>query len=186
MSRTAVALERAAIALASLALSIGLIALLSGFFAGRDQAGVSAPSGPPGQAVASLGDRHLAAGQPDPAYGSDPPTSGAHHVVAVRRDGVALSDDQTLEALELGDVIVFYGGGHPPPGLSALAETIAGPFSPALAAGGQAVLIAPRVGVNGLVAVAWAHMLRVAAPGDPRLRQFLAYWLGRGAGGACC
>ncbi len=73
--------ERLAIAVASLLLSVGLIAILSGFFASRDQAGVSGSAGGGlGQRFADLGHAHLQPGEPSPAYNSDPPTSGAHLV----------------------------------------------------------------------------------------------------------
>jgi hypothetical protein len=181
VSRTAVALERVAIALASVALSVGLIALLSGYFAGHDGAGVAGTVIAPGQAYADLGHRHLRAGQPAPAYNSNPPTSGAHRVAAVVRDRSRLSDDQLLSALEAGDVVVMYPPPRPPTGLHTLARQLAPPFSAALAAAGQAVILAPRPGLSGLVALSWAHLLRAAAPSDPGLSQFISFWLGRGA-----
>jgi Protein of unknown function (DUF3105) len=174
-------LERIAIVLASLALSIGLIALLSGFFAGRDQAGVSGGQLGPGEAFADQGSALLAPGQPRPAYDSNPPTSGAHFPKPVLRDGAPLTDDQLIQALSLGDVVIMYGGSAPPPGLRTLATGLASPFTPALAATGQAVILSRRPGTTGLIGLAWAHMLRVAAPQDPLLRRFAAFWLGRGA-----
>jgi Protein of unknown function (DUF3105) len=175
--------ERIAIGLASLALSVGLIILVSGYFAGRDQAGVSGAGSGPGLAYADLGHAALAPGQPRPAYNSDPPTSGAHIPELVSRDGVALSDDQLLQALQLGDVVIFYGSRRPPAGLEQLASSAAPRFTPALAATGETVIVAPRAGTTGLVAVAWSHLLRVSSPGDPQLRDFVAFWLGRGAPG---
>jgi hypothetical protein len=176
-------LEALAIALASLALSIGLIVLLSGFFANRDQAGVSGTGTGPGQAFADLGHGVLRPGQARPAYNSNPPTSGSHVPVAATRDGVSLSDDQLLQALEVGDVVIFYGTRQPPAGLRQLALSTAPPFTPALAAAGQSVIIAPRPGTTGLVATAWTHLLQVPSPGAPQLRQFVDFWLGRGAPG---
>jgi hypothetical protein len=96
-------------------------------------------------------------------------------------DNQQLSDNQLLEALELGDVVVFYGTRAPPAGLGKLASSLAAPFTPALAAAGQAVVTARRPGTTGLIALAWAHMLRVARPSDPLLGTFIDYWLGRGA-----
>jgi hypothetical protein len=177
-------LERVAIVLASLALSVGLIALLSGFFASRDQAGISGGAAGPGQEFRDLGDAHLRPGQPRPVYDSDPPTSGAHLPVAVLRDRAHLSDDQLLEALALGDVVLVYGGAEPPPGLASLARAVAAPFTPALAAAGQAVILARRPATAGVIGLAWTHMVRVATPRDPLLGQFARFWLGRGAGGA--
>ncbi len=177
------ALERLAIVVASLALSIGLIAALSGFFAGRDEAGVSGPSAPAGQQFRDLGHARLAPGEPHPAYDSNPPTSGAHVPEPVRRDEAKLNDDQLLQSLEAGDVVIMYGGRNPPPGLRRLARTVTGPFTPALAAAGQAVILARRPGTAGLLGLAWAHMVHVSAPTDSLLRQFADYWLGRGASG---
>lgn len=176
-------LERVGIALGSLALSVGLIAILSGFFAGRDTAGVSGGIGGPGQAFSDLGHAHLRPGQAHPPYNSDPPTSGAHVPAALRHDRTRLSNDQLLQALESGDVVIAYGGPSPPPGLTALADAAAPPFTPALVAAGQAVILAPRPGTQGVVGLAWAHLLRVDSPRDPALRQFVEFWLGRGAPG---
>ncbi len=174
-------LERLAIILASLALSIGLIALLSGFFAGRDQAGLATAGAALGQHFPDQGAAHLRPGDLHPAYNSDPPTSGAHVPVPVTRDEAQLTDDQLLQALEAGDVVTEYGTPVPPAGLRALATSIAGRFSPALAAGGQAVVLAYRPGTAGIVALAWTRMLHVDSVRDPRLRQFAEQWLGHGA-----
>jgi Protein of unknown function (DUF3105) len=174
-------LERIAIVLASLALSIGLIALLSGFFAGRDQAGISGGQIGPGEAFADQGSALLASGAPHPAYDSTPPTSGAHVPEPVLHDGTQLTDDQLLGALALGDVVIMYGGPAPPPGLRTVATGLAGPFSPALAAAGQAVILSRRPGTTGLMGLAWTHMVHVASPRDPLLRRFATFWLGRGA-----
>jgi uncharacterized protein DUF3105 len=175
------ALEWAAIVVASLAVAFGAIALLSGFFAGRDQAGVGGVGTIPGVSFADLGHAHLRPGQPDPRYNSNPPTSGPHVPLPVYGDDQRLSDDQLLEALELGDVVVMYGDSAPPAGLQRLVNSLAAPFTPALSAAGQAVVLARRPGTQGLVGLAWTHMLRVSRPGDPLLRTFIDYWLGRGA-----
>ncbi len=175
--------ERIAIVVASLLLSVGLIALLSGFFAARDQAGVVGANGVtgPGIPYRDLGHAHLLPGQPHPSYNSDPPTSGAHVPQAVTRNQARLTDDQLLTALELGDIVIIYGTPKPPPGLEALARSVAGPFSPSLATAGQAVILARRPGTAGLIGLAWTRMLRVASAQDPPLRQFAQVWLGRGA-----
>jgi hypothetical protein len=99
----------------------------------------------------------------------------------VLHDATRLADDQLLQALALGDVVVVYGAPAPSPGLRELTAGITGPFTPALAAAGQAVILARRPGTAGLIGLAWTHMIRVSAPQDPRLRQFLAFWVGRGA-----
>jgi hypothetical protein len=177
------ALERVAIIVASLVLSIGLIALLSGFFAGRDQAGVSVSSSGPGEQFRDLGHAHLRPGDVRPLYDSIPATSGAHIPEPVLRQNSQLNDDQLLQALEAGNVVIMYGGQTPPPGLEALARKLAGPFKPALAAAGQAVILARRPGAAGLIALAWAHSAHVSAPDDSLLATFTQYWLGRGAPG---
>jgi uncharacterized protein DUF3105 len=174
-------LERLAILIASLALSVGLIILLSGFFAGRDQAGVSGAATGPGQAFADLGHPALRPGQPRPAYNSNPPTSGAHVNQAIPRAGAALNVDQLLSALQAGDVVILYGSSRPPAGLEQFARSAAPPFTPELAATGDAVILARRPGTTGVLALAWAHMLHVPGVSDPRLQDFVGFWLGRGA-----
>ena len=182
-SRLVRVVERIAIGVASLVLSIGLILLLSGYFAGRDQAAVSGGTSGPGQAFSDLGHATLSPGQPRPSYNSNPPTSGPHAPEAVVRNGATLNDDQLLQALQLGNVVIVYGTKQPPPGLAKFASTAAPPFTSALAAAGDAVILARRPGTAGLVALAWAHLLRVNSPSDPQLGQFVSFWLGRGASG---
>lgn len=176
-------MEWAAIVIVSLAVAFGAIALLSGFFAGQDQAGVSGGDIGPGEAFADQGDVHLRPGQPHPRYDSNPPTSGAHVVEQVTADDAHLSDDQLLEALELGNVVIAYGSPSPPPALSVLARSLAAPFTPALAISGAAVILDHQPGMPGVTALAWAHMVRVAIPTDPLLGQFVQFWLGKGAPG---
>ena len=181
MKTATTVLERVAIVVASLVLSIGLIAVLSGFFAGRDAAGVSGATTQIGKQYPDLGHAHLQPGQPHPVYNSDPPTSGAHIPEPILLDRNVLNDDQLLEALEDGDVVFMYGSDRPPAELVALARSEAGPFSPALAAAGQAVILARRPGTNGVMAVAWTHLLHLRTAADPALRAFIRQWLGRGA-----
>jgi hypothetical protein len=177
-------LEWAAIVVVSLAIAIGVIAILSGgLLAGHDQPGVSGAANVVGEQFRDLGHAHLQPSQPKPAYDSDPPTSGAHVPVPVQRDEAELSDDQLLQALEVGDVVIMYGARRPPPGLTALARNVAAPFSPALAVAGQAVILARRPRTTGVIGLAWTHMLRVSASNDPPLHTFAQAWLGRGAPG---
>ena len=183
MKTATTVLERVAIVVASLALSIGLIAVLSGFFAGRDAAGVSGAATQIGKQYPDLGHAHLQPGQPHPVYNSDPPTSGAHIPEPILLDRNVLNDDQLLEALEVGDVVIMYGTRNPPAGLNALARSLAPPFSTAIAEAGQAIVLARRPGTAGLIALAWTRMLRVASANDPLLRGFLQEWLSRGAPG---
>ncbi|MGH2916657.1 MAG: DUF3105 domain-containing protein [Solirubrobacteraceae bacterium] len=173
-------IERALIVVASVAIAIGVIALLSGgLLAGRDAPALSNPDAGPGKAFPDLGAAVLAPGELRPVYNSDPPTSGPHVPVPVTRGGAQLSDDQLLQALEVGDVVLMYGGAQPPPGLHALAAGVA-PFTPALAATGGAVVLASRPGTRGVIALAWTRMLRAPSAADPALRAFAQYWLGRG------
>ncbi len=177
-------LERIAVVVVALAVSVGLIGLLSGFFQSRDQPGVSGnPNAVIGLQFRDLGHAYLVPGAPRPAYDSIPPTSGAHIPQAVRRDGTRLNDDALLQALELGDIVIMYGTPAPPAGLHALARRVAGPFTPTLAAAGQAVILAERPGTSGLIGLAWTRMVRVRTPGDPSLRAFAEQWLGQGASG---
>jgi hypothetical protein len=177
-------LERSAIVLLSLALSIGVIAVLSGgLLAGRDQPGVSGNGSGPGVQYRDLGDARLAPGQRRPAYDSQPPTSGPHLPATVKRDESELSDDQLLQSLAAGDVVIMYGTRRPPAGLRSLALEIAAPFTPALAAVGQAVILARRPGAAGLTGSAWTHLVSVNSPNDPLLREFIQAYLGRGAPG---
>jgi hypothetical protein len=180
-SRTGRLIERGAIVVASLVLSVGSVALLSGYFAGNDTAGVTGGSDGPGKVFKDLGDAYLPPNRLQPPYNSDPPTSGAHVPEAVTRDDRPLDDNQLLQALSLGNVVIMYGGKGPPPGLSALVAQLSGTFTPALAATGQAVILAPRPGTSGLIALAWTRMLRVGSPADPQLRAFIDFWLGKGA-----
>jgi Protein of unknown function (DUF3105) len=179
--RVNVWLERLAIAVASLALSIGLIALLSGYFAGKDQAGVSGAAAV-GQQFRDLGHAPLKRGSHHPSYDSSPPTSGAHVPEPIRHNESRINDDQLLQALEEGNVVIMYGTHRPPAGLVNVARAITGgPFSPALAAAGQAVILARRPGTSGLIGLAWTHLVHVDAPSDDVLQAFAQYWLGRGA-----
>jgi hypothetical protein len=175
-------LERVAIVIVSLAIAVAVIALLSGGLAGsQDDPGVTGGQVGPGLAFRDMGDLHLRPGQPRPQYNSDPPTSGPHNPVNVTRDRATISDDQLLQALQVGDVVLMYGTRKPPAGLVQLAALQAPPFTPALAATGGAVILARRPGTQGVVALAWTHMLRATGPTDPQLPSFIQYWLGRGA-----
>ncbi len=175
-------LEWLAITVAALAIAVGVIAFLSGgLLAGRDQPGVSGDGSPVGVRYRDQGHALLAPGVLRPMYDSEPPTSGAHVPVAVERDYAQLSDDQLLQALQVGDVVIMYGTSKPPAGLPALAASIAAPFTPALAAAGQAVILARRAALNGLVGLAWTRAIHVSSVRDPALRSFTQFWLGRGA-----
>lgn len=176
-----------AIALTLLIAVAGAIVLLL-VFEGRDSSQVrqqaSGATAGPGRLLPDQGDARLAPGQPHPRYLTDPPASGPHQSIGITSDadGTRLSVDQLLEALSLGDVVLLYDGRHPPPGLRALASQIAGgPFTGALAASGQAVVLARRDGTHGILALAWRHELQASSAGDPALASFADYWIARGA-----
>lgn len=144
----------------------GLVGLLA-LFHGRDSAGLSggaaAPQGP---------------GTPEAAPG-DPPTSGAPGGNLQRETEVA--DPVLVKALSIGDVALVYGTAKPPPELVRLRDDATGPFDPELAAAGQMAFLVRRQGVTGVQALAWKRRLAVAGPTDPRLREFIDAWLGKGA-----
>ena len=79
-------------------------------------------------------------------------------------------------------MVLAYGASKPPAGLSAVANEVAGRFTAALAAAGQAVILDHRPDTKGVIALAWTRMLHVSSSGDPALREFIQGFLGRGAG----
>jgi hypothetical protein len=177
--------RRLAIVLAGVVLVLGGVVVLQLVLSSRDDADVSgAAAAGPGELQRDLGSKHLPSGQHVPLEGlTDPPTSGAHHPRLVTRDGAVLSPDEILHALELGDVILFYGGAKPPAALRALQDDVSGPFDAEVAAAGQQVILARRPGVRGVTAAAWRRLLRAPGADDPALRSFAEAWLGRGARG---
>jgi len=153
-------LRRLGLGLLTVLVAVGGFVLVLLFFEGRDSSQQSVGTDLPGQAV------------PDQRQARTP--------AAIGRDGVQLSDDQLLHALELGDVVLLYGTNAPPPRLRALQQQVSGPFDPVLAANGAAVILARRPGTDGVVALAWRRILRAPGPTDPALADFANYWLGRG------
>jgi hypothetical protein len=148
----------------------------------RDKAGITSAAGP-GKAFPDQGKRHLRPGErPNVAYNSNPPTSGPHVPEEITANGKTLTDNQLLQALELGNVVLAYPQRTPPRALSALANSLAGPFDQALVDSGQAVILARRPGLRSVVAVYWRHLLPVASPEDPALGDFARYWLDHGPG----
>ena len=172
----------ARVVLAAVVVAAGLIGILL-FFNSRDTSTFESSSGP-GQLFPDQGRAHLRAGAPRPrfSYASHPPTSGPHVAVVPASDARALSRDELLQAIELGDVVLVYGDRALQPGLRAVASRLSGPFSRSLAAAGQAVVLDYQRGTKGVVAVAWRHLLRGHGPHDPQVAGFVQYWLGRGAG----
>jgi hypothetical protein len=159
-------LIRLGIALLTLVVAAGGFVAVVLFFEGRDSSQVPNAAGngtAPGQVVT------------DQRHAQAPAT--------IRHDAVRLSDDQLLHALELGDVVLVYGTRTPPQPLRALQRKVSGGFDRVLAANGAAVILAYRVGTDGVVALAWRRMLQVPAASDRAIEDFADYWLGRGAGG---
>jgi hypothetical protein len=167
------------IATGAVVLVVGL-ALLALAFNSRDDAEVGATAGP-GAQEPDRGAAHLPAGQRAEVPAGELPASGPHRPDPVVSERRRLSDDQILHALELGDVVVLYDAPEPPAALVRLQEEVAGPFDPALAAAGQAVILARRDGAGPATALAWRRVLRAGSASDPALRDFAEALLGRGA-----
>lgn len=151
--------------LLTLVVALGGFVLVLLFFEGRDESAV------PQQADGARVPGRVVADQ-----------RRAQAPAPIRRDATALSDDQLLHALELGDVVLVYGTSTPPRALRALQERVSGPFDPVLAANGAAVILARRAGTEGVVALAWRRILRAPSASDPALEDFADYWLGRAGG----
>jgi hypothetical protein len=159
-------LRRLGLALLTLILALGGFVLVLLFFESRDDSqvpGGASGADAPGQVVR------------DQRRAQAPAT--------LRRDGIQLTEDQLLHALELGDVVLVYGGVRSPPSqLRTLQQQVSGPFDPVLAANGAAVILAYRPGTDGVVALAWRRILRAPSASDPALEDFADYWLGRAGG----
>jgi hypothetical protein len=175
--------RRALIALAVVLVAAAACVALISLLASRDSSQVGGASGP-GALEPDRGSRRLGAdAPPTPASAPDrPPTSGPHREVAVSRDGAELSDDELLSVLQLGNVVIAYDSEKAPDALVALQDEVSGAFDPGLAAAGQAVILARRPGVGGVVALAWRRRLKASGPDDPKLREFAEAWLGQGPG----
>jgi hypothetical protein len=158
-------LRRALLVVAGVAVAVAAVAALVLLLGSRDESQLSTAAQGPGQV------------QPD---GTDPPAGGPHSDALVTRDRRPLTDDQLVNALALGDVVILYEGSKPPPTLVRVQREVAGPFDAELAAAGQAVILAPRSGAGPATALAWQRIQRADDPADPRLREFAEFWLGRG------
>jgi hypothetical protein len=120
--------------------------------------------------------------QPPDGSPERPPTSGKHTDAAITEDHTELTDDQIVNALQLGDVIITYEESKPPKALVALQRDVqGGAFDAFLAGAGQAVLLMHRPGA-GTQALAWRRRLVASGPDDPKLRDFADAWLGQGPG----
>jgi len=174
--RSRQALTALAVAGLAAAACLALILVLTS----RDSGDVAAARGPgvlqPDHGLRRLPDSApaRAASPPD-----DPPTSGAFRVEALASDGIRISDDALLTALSSGNVVLAYDAARPPTALRRLQRQIAGKFDTFNEGAGQAVILARRPGVSGVIALAWRRVLRVSDPTDPRLFDFVNAWLGQ-------
>jgi hypothetical protein len=162
----------------ALAACVGLITVLTS----RDSSQVNEIAGP-GTSEPDHGSGRVNRGPATPASPADrPPTSGKHREAHVLKDQTELSDDQILDALQSGNVIITYEEAKPPAALVALQRDVqGGPFDAFLSGAGQAVILARRPGA-GVQALAWRRRLIASGPDDPKLREFADAWLGQGPG----
>ena len=154
----------------ALPILVGIVIVVGGayglikVFQGRDSADLAQDGGSgaaPGTVESSPG---------------DPPTSGRSGGNLQREGKVAAP----VRALATGDVALVYGTAEPPPALTRLRNDATGSIDPELAAAGQMAFLVRRKGVTGIQALAWKRRLKVEAPTDPRLREFVDAWLGKG------
>lgn len=164
-------MRRVVIVVATVLVAAGACVALIALLASRDSGQVAESSGPGVLEPERTSDA--------PAPPEDPPTSGPHRPEPVERDAAELTQDQLLEALSQGNVVIAYDAAEPPAELVTLQEEVAGPFDPQLAAAGQAVILARRPGVGGIVALAWRRKLEASGPDDPALREFTEAYLGQ-------
>jgi hypothetical protein len=170
-------------------LVVGAVVLVLGVLAGvlflavgRDDPAVGGRDQGPGVLYPDQGTKHLALGDvPKVTFNSDPPTSGPHIPDPVLRDGVRLTQDQELQALERGNVVVFYDSASTGRALRRLQHQLTGPYLSAVGAAGQALILDQRPGTRGVIAASWRHLLTVKSADDPQLLAFANYWIGRGA-----
>jgi hypothetical protein len=84
-----------------------------------------------------------------------------------------------------GNVVLLYSDERLTAELRALALDTGGPATPALIRAGQAVVVRRQPGLRiPVVAVTSDRRLDAQRPGDPQLRAFIEYWLGRQGGEA--
>jgi hypothetical protein len=168
----------AGVVVVALAACVGLITVLTS----RDSSQVNETSGP-GTLEPDHGEGWVTTGPPTPVSPANrPPTSGKHRAEHVVKDQTKLSDDQILDALQSGNVIITYEEAKPPAALVALQRDVqGGPFDAFLSGAGQAVILARRPGA-GTQALAWRRRLIASGPDDPKLRDFAEAWLGQAPG----
>lgn len=162
-------MRRGLLALAIAGLAATACAVLITIIASRDRSAVGGED-TIGTLEPDRGANHVDDGPQTPASPPDqPPTSGPHRPEPVERDQTELSDDQILEALHLGNVVIAYEGDPP-------TELQGDPFTPELAAAGQAVILASRPGIGQTTALAWRRRATEQLP------EFIEAYLGQGPG----
>jgi hypothetical protein len=83
-------------------------------------------------------------------------------------------------AVAAGNVVLLYSDERLTADLRALALDTGGPATPELVRAGQAVVVRRQPGLRVAVVGLTTHRRQDAQrPGDPRLRAFIEYWLGR-------
>jgi hypothetical protein len=133
------------------------------------------------ETFASQGVRHLAPGEPAPAYNSNPPTSGPHAptpaACGIYRSPVA--DVAQVHNLEHGAVAIQYDPSLPEDQVSRL-EDIAREL-------GDWTLLAPREGMPAPIALtAWTKRLLLEDLDEPAIRAFHRRFAGNGPEQAIC
>jgi hypothetical protein len=83
-------------------------------------------------------------------------------------------------ALRRGNVVLRHGGDVKHAAAQAAARRLAGRDTPALRSAGQAVIVVADPAVTGVVVRAWRRRLTARSPGNPRVQEFVEFWLGRG------
>jgi hypothetical protein len=157
--------KRGLLALAIAGVAATACAVLITVLASRDRSAVGG-NDEIGTLEPDRGAEHSAAPASPP---DQPPTSGPHRPEPVERDRTELSDDQILEALHLGNIVIAYEGDPP-------TELQEDGFHPDLAAAGQAVILARRPGIGETTALAWRRRTTT------QLREFAEAYLGQGPG----
>jgi hypothetical protein len=145
---------------------------------------VTRPPGPGVEQTETFPDqgvRHLAPGEPAPAYNSDPPTSGPHAptpaACGIYRSPVA--DVAQVHSLEHGAVAIQYDPSLPEDQVGRL-EDIARDL-------GDWTLLAPREGIEAPIALtAWTKRLLLEEVDEGAIRTFHQRFAGNGPEQAIC
>lgn len=181
--------QRALITAAGVVLGIFAVVALIAFFLSRDTATFESDAVKgPGQQFPDQGHEVVA---PAKAAGfhfaSKPPTSGPYARRVVQSYAGSLTNNEALTALAPGNVVIWVSDPTEVAVASELARsydqpTLKGSGFRALAASGQAVLVSPGASLRAPVVVsAWRHLLPADDAGSPQVRDFIDFWLGRGA-----